>query len=44
MVDLFLGLTESPVVTLESSSTVQGMMDEIRKQIGVQFEEDETSS
>lgn len=38
-----LDLIESPVVTLNNSYTVQEIMDQLRKQIGVQFEEDETS-
>lgn len=36
----FLGLIESPVVTLNNSYTVQEILDQLRKQIGVEFEED----
>lgn len=37
----FLGLTESPVNTLKNSRTVQVLMDLLRKQIGVQYDEDD---
>jgi len=40
---LMKSLIESPVVTLNNSCTVQEIMDQLREQIGVQFEEDETS-
>lgn len=41
---LFLGFIESPVVTLNNSYTVQEMMDLLRNQIGVHFEDYDTSS
>lgn len=37
-----LGLIESPIVGLKNSSNVQEIMDQLRKQIGVQFEEDKS--
>lgn len=40
----FLGFTESPIVTLNNSYTVQEIMDRLRNQIGVHFEDYDTSS
>jgi len=39
-----LGFTESPVVTLNNSYTVQEILDRLRNQIGVYFEDYDTPS
>lgn len=44
LINFLSGLIESPVVTLNNSSTVQEIMDQLRKQIGVRFGDDEPLS